>query len=246
NADFVAIKVGDMSLDAKANALTVETRSKQGVFALNVENVSMKAGNEYRVAVTAAELAKLQGFQGTLTLDNNKVELVDLEYGAATAANFGMHLVDNGIITTSWDGKAENNEVLFTLVVRARTEAELSNVLNINSRVTVAEAYGSNDELMDLAINFGNGEVVSAGFELGQNAPNPFRSQTTINYNLPESADVTFTITDAAGKLLQVLRTSGVQGKNVLTLERKDLPAGVLFYTLTTDDFTATKSMIVE
>ncbi|PHN03854.1 T9SS type A sorting domain-containing protein, partial [Flavilitoribacter nigricans] len=116
----------------------------------------------------------------------------------------------------------------------------------INSRVTVAEAYGSNDELMDLAINFGNGEVVSAGFELGQNAPNPFRSQTTINYNLPESADVTFTITDAAGKLLQVLRTSGVQGKNVLTLERKDLPAGVLFYTLTTDDFTATKSMIVE
>ncbi|PHN01113.1 T9SS type A sorting domain-containing protein, partial [Flavilitoribacter nigricans] len=246
DADFVAIKVGDMSLDAKANALMVETRSKQGVFALNAENVSMQAGNEYRVEVTAAELAKLQGFQGTLTFDNSKVELVDLEYGAATANNFGMHLVGEGMITTSWDGKAENNEVLFTLVVRARTEAELSNVLSINSRVTVAEAYGSNDELMDLAIDFGNGEVVSAGFELGQNAPNPFRTQTTINYSLPEAADVTFTITDAAGKLVQVLRTSGVQGKNVLTLERKDLPAGVLFYTLTTDDFTATRSMVVE
>ena len=99
---------------------------------------------------------------------------------------------------------------------------------------------------MDLAIDFGNGEVVSAGFELGQNAPNPFRTQTTINYSLPKAADVTFTITDAAGKTVQVLRTAGVQGKNILTLERKDLPAGVLFYTLTTDDFTATRSMVIE
>ena len=252
NADFVAIKVGDLSLDAKANALTVETRSKQGVFALNVADVAMQAGNEYRIAVTAAELAKLEGFQGTFSFDNSKVELVDVEYGVATAANFGMHLVNRGLITASWNTNSLSPEgetgkgVLFTLVVRARAQADLSKVLAVNSRITAAEAYGSNDELMDLAINFGNGEVVAAGFELGQNAPNPFRSQTTINYNLPEAADVTFTITDAAGKLLQVTRTSGAQGRNVLTLERNDLPAGVLFYTLTTDDFTATKSMVVE
>ncbi|MCA9324553.1 T9SS type A sorting domain-containing protein [Candidatus Saccharibacteria bacterium] len=246
NADFVAIKTGDLSLDAKANALTAETRNAQGVFALNVAEVSMKAGNEYRVAVTSAQLSKLQGFQGTLTLDNSKVELLDIEYGVATAANFGMHLLDAGMITTSWDGKAGDNDVLFTLVVRARATTELSKVLGISSRVTKAEAYNTNDEVMDLAINFGNGEVVSAGFELGQNSPNPFRTQTVINYNLPEAANVTFTISDAAGKLLQVLRTSGAQGKNTLTLDRKDLPAGVLFYTLTTDDFTATKSMVVE
>ena len=246
NVDFVATKTGDLSLDAKANALSVETRSKQGVFALNVADESLKAGNEYRVAVTAAELSKLQGFQGTFTLDNGKVEVVDIEYGAATAANFGMHLLDRGMITASWDGQAENNEVLFTLVLRAKGDAQLSSVLNINSRVTTAEAYGSNDELMDLAIDFGQGEVLAAGFELGQNAPNPFRGQTQISYQLPEAADVTFTITDAAGKLLQVVRTSGAQGKNVLTLDRNDLPAGVLFYTLTTDNYTATRSMVIE
>jgi hypothetical protein len=257
NADFVAVKVGDLSLDAKANAFSVETRS-QGTFALDVANVSMTAGNEYRVAVTANELAKLQGFQGTLTLDNSKVELVDVEYGVATAANFGLHLVDAGMITASWDRvglsqwlkedgpRAGNNETLFTLVVSARTEAELSNVLGINSRVTAAEAYGSNDEVMDLAINFSNGTVASAGFELGQNAPNPFRTQTVINYNLPEAANVIFTITTADGKLLETRREGGVQGVNTLTLNRNDLPAGVLFYTLTTDNFTATKSMVVE
>ncbi|MEZ4992331.1 MAG: hypothetical protein R2824_18045 [Saprospiraceae bacterium] len=36
----------------------------------------------------ATDLAKLQGFQGTLNFDNSKVSLVDVEYGAATAANF--------------------------------------------------------------------------------------------------------------------------------------------------------------
>ena len=226
--------------------MIAEVRTKAGVFALNAANVSMKAGNEYRIDVTAAELAKLQGFQGTLTFDNSKVELADLEYGVATANNFGMHLVDKGMVTTSWDGKANNNEVLFTMVLNARTDAELSEVLSINSRVTAAEAYGSNDETMDLAINFGEGEVLAAGFELRQNAPNPFRTQTTITYDLPAAADVMFTITDAAGKTLQVIRTAGVQGRNTLNLQRNDLPAGVFFYTLTTDDYTATKSMVVE
>ncbi|MEZ4992319.1 MAG: T9SS type A sorting domain-containing protein [Saprospiraceae bacterium] len=260
NADFVAVKVSDLSIDAKANALMAETRTKQGTFALNVADVNMKAGNEYRVAVTAADLAKLQGFQGTLNFDNSKVSLVDVEYGAATAANFGMHLVDAGMITTSWNkegispegiseglsrGLKEQRGLLFTMVLRATTDAALSNVLSINSRVTAAEAY-SNDETMDLAIDFGAGVVVSTGFELGQNTPNPFRTQTTITYTLPEAANVTFTVSDATGRTLEVRRTSGVQGQNTLTLQRNDLPAGVLFYTMTTGDFTATKSMVVE
>ncbi|MEZ4994095.1 MAG: T9SS type A sorting domain-containing protein [Saprospiraceae bacterium] len=244
NADFVAVKVSDLSIDAKANAMMAETRTKQGTFALNVADVSMKAGNEYRVEVTAADLAKLQGFQGTLNFDNSKVSLVDVEYGAATAANFGMHLVDAGMITTSWDGKAANNEVLFTMVLRATTDAALSNVLSINSRVTAAEAY-SNDETMDLAIDFGAGVVVSTGFELGQNTPNPFRTQTTIMYTLPEAANVTFTVSDATGRTLKYVALQ-VQGQNTLTPQRNDLPAGVLFYTMTTGDFTATKSMVVE
>jgi hypothetical protein len=252
NADFVAVKVSDLSIDAKANALMAETRTAQGTFALNVANVDMKAGNEYRVEVTASELAKLQGFQGTLSFDAGKVELVDVEYGAATAANFGMHLVDAGMITTSWNKEGLSPEgenergALFTLVFRAKTEAELSTVLSINSRVTTAEAYGTNDETMDLAIDFGAGAVVSTGFELGQNSPNPFRTQTTIIYTLPEAANVIFTVTDATGRTLEVRRTSGVQGANTLTLQRNDLPAGVLFYTMTTGDFTATRSMVVE
>jgi hypothetical protein len=156
------------------------------------------------------------------------------------------------MITTSWNKEGLSPEgenergALFTLVFRAKTEAELSTVLSINSRVTTAEAYGTNDETMDLAIDFGAGAVVSTGFELGQNSPNPFRTQTTITYTLPEAANVIFTVTDATGRTLEVRRTSGVQGANTLTLQRNDLPAGVLFYTMTTGDFTATKSMVVE
>lgn len=244
--DFIGVKVGDIDLNAKANLLEAETRTTRGTFTLQADNVQMQAGSEYQVAVTAAELAKLQGFQGTLSFDPTALELVDLTYGVVTAANFGMQLADKGLIAMSWDGEAADHEVLFTLIFRARTQTELSKVLSINSRLTIAEAYDNDDEMMELAIDFGNGAVVSTGIELGQNRPNPFRTETTITYTLPTAANVTFTITDAMGRTLEVRRTSGVAGINTLTFQRNDLPAGVLFYTMTTGDFTATRAMVTE
>jgi hypothetical protein len=81
---------------------------------------------------------------------------------------------------------------------------------------------------------------------LFQNQPNPFKGQTVIGYNLPESANVTLTIQDAAGKVIRVIRTTGVKGYNMTSLNSNELPAsGVLYYTIETDGFTATKKMIV-
>ena len=128
----------------------------------------------------------------------------------------------------SWDGEAADHDVLFTLIFRARAQTELSKVLGINSRLTVAEAYDNDDEMLDLAISFGDGAVVSNSFELGQNRPNPFRTETTITYTLPAAAKVTFTISDAMGRTLEVRRTSGVEGLNTIIFQRNDLPAGVL------------------
>jgi hypothetical protein len=245
--DFVGVKIGDVNSSVVANSFSsVDDRNSGETFLFNVEEQAVKAGNSYTVSFTAEEIAKVQGYQLTLTFDKAALHLTDIVYGVATEENFGMNFVSEGMITTSWDGEAKADDVLFSLVFSASVDANLSEVLGVSSRYTLAEAYKHNDETMDVGINFSTGTVAAAGYDLYQNTPNPFKGETVIGYNLPEAAQVTLTIHDVAGKSIQLIRTEGVKGYNSVTVNSKDLPAvGVLFYTLETADYTATKKMVI-
>ena len=249
SGDFVAIKVGDVTLDAKANSLMTSGRSVAGQFNLDVADVAMKAGGEYTVAFNASNLSDIQGYQFTLNLDES-VELVDINYGVAVEENFGTRFASEGAITTSWNQSAgaETQNIassLFELVLRAKADVQLSEVVDVTSRYTVAEAYNNNGQLLDVAINFNNGATASS-VELYQNTPNPFKGETVVGFNLPEAASATLTITDVTGKVLRVVRGEYARGYNQVNLNSAQLPAtGVLYYTLETGDFTATKKMVI-
>lgn len=246
NADFVAMKIGDVNSSAATSLASIEPRTIEGVFALETANQKLTAGNEYTVTFKASEIAKIQGYQGTLTFNKAAVELVNVEYGAVKEDNFGMRYATEGMITTSWNGEATASDVLFSLVIRAKADAQLSEVLGVGSRYTVAEAYSQNDGITELAINFGTGAVAAAGFELFQNTPNPFKGETLIGFNLPEDAEATISIQDVTGRVLRVTRIQAVKGYNTVNLNSNELGAvGVLSYTVTTADFTATKQMII-
>jgi hypothetical protein len=118
----------------------------------------------------------------------------------------------------------------------------LSELMSVGSRYTNAEAYGANNEQLDVALSFGDDAVANAGFELYQNTPNPFVGETQIGFNLPEASDVTITINDVTGKTLKVIRGEFAKGYNNVNVN--DLPSGVMYYTLESGDFTATLKMI--
>jgi len=241
NANFVGVKIGDINGSAQANLLSGDDRTLNGQFNFEVANTSVKVGNVYTVAFTAAEV---EGFQGTLAL--NGAELVDIVYGVATAENFGLRFADQGMITMSFNGEYTKDAVLFSLVIRATQDAELSNVLKVNSRYTVAEAY-QNGNTLHVGINFSNGTVADAGFEIYQNTPNPFQANTLIGFNLPADAQATVTITDASGRVLTVVRGDYAAGYNHINVTKDMIQGatGVLTYTVTTGKFTATKTMVV-
>ena len=251
-ADFVAVKIGDVSGDAIANSFTMaEERSFESTFALQTAEQELKAGNEYRVSFTASELAAIEGYQATLTL-NGAVELVDIVSGVATEDNFGLAYLGEGMITTSWNwasealAKASTDTELFTLVLRANSDVMLSEVLGVSSAVTKTEAYGKDGSFQDVAIEFSNGTVAGASFELYQNQPNPFKGETVIGFNLPAAAQATVTISDVTGKVLKLYRHDGTKGYNHITVKSSELAAaGVLSYTVETSDYTATKKMVI-
>ena len=88
------------------------------------------------------------------------------------------------------------------------------------------------------------------------NYPNPFNPETWMPYRLAKAADVTLTIYAASGEVVRSLalghqpvgnyvdrgRAAYWDGKNALG---ESVSSGVYFYTLSTDDFSATRKMLV-
>jgi large repetitive protein len=247
-ANFVAIKVGDVNASATVSAATAAEVRTNGTLNINAAEAALKAGQEYSVEFSAADLKNVQGYQFALNLDKRKVELVDIVYGVAKAENFGV-FANEGIITTSWNQAGfatatAKQGALFTLVLRAKADVQLSKTLSLN-RVVSAEAYNSNNDQLGLALTF-NKIAVANGFELKQNTPNPFNGETVIKFNLPKATAATLTIRDVTGRILKSVRSTYAKGLNQVSLKASDLNAsGVLYYTLEADDFTATKKMIL-
>ena len=74
---------------------------------------------------------------------------------------------------------------------------------------------------------------VPAAFALGPNYPNPFNPATTIQYSLPQAAEVRLTIHNAVGQVLHTL-VSEYQpaGRYAIRYDGRALSAGIYFYRL--------------
>ena len=161
------------------------------------------------------------GYQFALSFEN--AEFVDVTSSLENLGteNFGLAMLDEGIITTSWNTaapvKMNDNDVLFTLTFRATTATQLSEVLSLSSRYTVAEAYNSNEDLYNVALNFNGTTVTADGFKLYQNTPNPFKAETRIGFNLPEAGTVTLRIFDVSGKVLKQVNGDFAKGCHLYT-----------------------------
>lgn len=79
---------------------------------------------------------------------------------------------------------------------------------------------------------------------LGQNYPNPFQKQTTIEYRIAEITNVLFRIYDKNGRLIQEINEgTKPKGNYHLTYRSNMLNAGIYFYQMITNQSVETKKM---
>ncbi len=84
------------------------------------------------------------------------------------------------------------------------------------------------------------------GFMLKQNQPNPFSTETTIGFILPDPTQATLTFYDVTGRVLKQIEGYYVKGLNEIKVEGFDLDhIGILYYQLDTDRHTATRKMLI-
>jgi photosystem II stability/assembly factor-like uncharacterized protein len=81
-------------------------------------------------------------------------------------------------------------------------------------------------------------------FSLRQNYPNPFNPQTAIEYELSKKEFVSLKVHDITGRTIQTLVNQAQEaGVYRVRFDGSRLPTGVYYYTLGTNQFTATKAM---
>ncbi|MCC7445734.1 MAG: T9SS type A sorting domain-containing protein, partial [Saprospiraceae bacterium] len=186
------------------------------------------------------------GFQYTMNL--NGASFVSIEKGALDMSTANVGNLGNGVVTMSYAGSEgvtlNEGEVLFTMVVRGEKASKVSEIFSLTSAVTKAESY--NGDLKVGAINLEVRTAPVTSIELYQNEPNPFKGQTTVSFMMPDAGAATLSVYDMTGKLVVTRSISAVKGLNSEVFTKDQLGvSGVMYYTLESGDFTATKKMII-
>jgi hypothetical protein len=83
-------------------------------------------------------------------------------------------------------------------------------------------------------------------FSLEQNYPNPFNPITQISYNLPTQSNVSLDLYDIRGVMIKSL-VNGVKsaGSHTYTFDASDMASGVYFYTMTMDNSSQTRKLVL-
>lgn len=251
NNNFIGVKVGDVNGTAKVNARDINTGTRSAeVTNFILTDKNFRNGEMIDVEFRSDDINNILGYQMTLQLDAGALEFSDIREGAInmTLDNLGLTHTSEGLITVSWNDivspEVDDNEVLFTLSLRAKTNGSLSNSIAINSSMTTAEAYTSDLSATDINLEFA--EEISGGVVLMQNRPNPFSESTIVSFVLPQEAQTTLSVYDISGRLLKKVASIFPAGRNNIDISAEELNAsGVLYYQLETGSFKSTKKMIL-
>ncbi len=246
NEDFVAVKIGDVNATAKTNARDLGTQTRSaGTLSIGLDEQNVNEGQSIDLTFNTNDFNKVYGYQFTLELNGLTIESVVAGDANMTEANIGI--LDENTVTVSYsdmEGLNSSNN-LFTLTAIATKSGAISEMIDLTNSALTSEGYvgeGLEIHTIDLTIN---GEE-AASFRLDQNEPNPFNDVTIVGFDLPESGNATLTVYDVAGKIVTTVVGTYAQGYNEIKLEKEDLnTTGVLYYTLKSGEFSATKKMII-
>jgi Dockerin type I domain len=210
--NFMAVKLGDVNYSFDA---TLVRGSK--TLTLNAPDMDLVAGNEYTVAIRADNLDAV-GFQGTFAFEGATVKTINAgNLNNLSEANFGKF---NKAVTASWNGQSAAAAEVVNITFLATKSGKLSDILTLNSAVTMSEAYDAAGNAMSIRLLFDTGKSTDKAFALYQNTPNPVEMSTKIGFDLPKDGEATLTVYTAEGKTLRLINNHYKAGYNEVIINK--------------------------
>ncbi len=260
NDDFRGVLMGDVN----GSVIPSLTNGGNGggenseTLKFRLDERAVQAGEIVTIPFKSLDFTGAQAYQMTIAFDPEVFELQNIEAGVLpglTESNFGTDNLADGLLSTLWVGgkptSFNDNETLFSLTFKAlESVPTLSSVLHISSVIT--EALAIDEAGNPISVDFeyvssvATGDVESKVFALYQNQPNPFNSETSISFRLPESGRATLRVFSAEGRLLKTVIGDFAEGINAITFRKDDIGSnGVFYYELETPKHSDRKKMIL-
>lgn len=242
NPNFVGVKAGDVNGSAAISDFTAGSndRSQDGGVAFLTNEQYFTSGQEIRVEVITPDLANLAAFQFTLDYDPATLSFVGMEPGIVNPDHFAQPAEHQ--LTAGWYNaimldpsiQVKNLQLhAFTLVFSSLHKGVLSEALHMNSAVADAEAYTRGLQTLPASLEFVENTTASKGAaSFFSVRPNPVTDRFTTTYYLPEGGETTLRLTDATGRVLQTVQTTGVRGYNEAEFDVQGAESGLLFLRL--------------
>ena len=250
--DFYGIKVGDV-VAAHANPANA---GQGNPFVLRTMDQTLEAGTAIAVEFRADPLSDLVALQFALRFDPQALQLAKTESLGGlplTADNFGAYDAENGSLRLVWATDKSLALKQTTDVIRLtfnvlETGGRLSDLLQLDPETLAGHVYNSLSMESDVLLRFDASTAVgnpqaAAQVQLFQNWPNPFVSNTSIGFVLPEACEARLRILDAAGRVVAERNKQYPAGRHEEAFGLSATP-GILYYELTTPLGVQTKKMV--
>ena len=184
----------------------------------------------------------------TSLLANSDRNNVNLKWSTATETNNSGFQVERKL-------KGTGDWTKLSFVSGKGTSTEINNYSYQDKGLSVGK-YAYRLKQVDLDGTFEYSPIVEVDvnapdeFTLYQNYPNPFNPSTTIEYSLPENADVSISIYNALGELVKTLINGTVEaGYQKATFNASSLTSGTYIYQIKAvsngKTFVDTKKMVL-
>lgn len=227
NLDFIAIKMGDVNLNATPNFQNVEATSRNKAnWTFSIQDQRLLAGTEVQIPITSSQLINIIGFQMALGFESESIALLEVIPQVTKGFDFLLKKEELKLLWASSLGTAElaSNTPLFQLRIRAKKDTWLSDILWLDKKETPSEVVDTQFGTKAINLIYTQSKEKPISLKI---YPNPAKNQLQIEWSEKElSAEARIQVFNNIGQ--EVLSIEVKEAQQV-ALNISDLAAGIYF-----------------